>query len=195
VRLDERELRDVKIRTVTHYGLTLDEAADPESVAFVALSAIREDFEAGEDTAKREAALDKQFDVAAVEYIADQNHSSRTREEFLLSVIRVWTPVVAHYVGDFPTTLEDARSRFVLRKAKVAEGAPEKADVLMEVDDLAAGRDPNARVVLVVYLVKDGGYWRVTHVGFDTSTQDPEARRRIAKRGSSPVPANANASP
>jgi len=195
VRLDKRELREVSVRTVTHYGLTLDQAADPESVAFVALSAIREDFEAGGDKVKREAALDKQFDVCAAEHIASQNHSSRSRAEFLLSVVRLWTPTVAHYVGDFPKTMEEARSRLVLRKLKTAEGSIEQADVLMEVDDLATGRDPNARVVLAVYLLKDGGYWRVTHVGFDTSTQDREARRRIASRRTPPAPANANASP
>ncbi len=182
VRLDSSELRDVSVRSVTLYGLTLDESADPETVAFAALSAVREDFEAGTDRAARAAALDKQFDLCAAEYIAGQNESSRSREEFLLSVVRLWTPTVAHYVGDFPSTLEEARSRFVVRRVAAKDDAPEQADVLMEVDDIPAGRDPNARVVLAVYLVRDGGFWRVSHLGFDVGSKNPAARRRIAER-------------
>ena len=33
--------------------------------------------------------------------------------------------------------------------------------------------DPNARVVMVIYLAQDSGFWRVLHLGFD------QARRSI----------------
>ena len=62
VRLAGRNVPSVKVRTVSHFGFTLDRESSPEPVAFVALKAIREDILA-ENEQDREAALAKQFDV------------------------------------------------------------------------------------------------------------------------------------
>ena len=54
----------------------------------------------------------------------------------------------------------------------------------VKLDDIKAERNPNARVVLVVWLVKDSGFWRVTHLGFDadvTARGLDASRRRITQ--------------
>jgi hypothetical protein len=52
-----------------------------------------------------------------------------------------------------------------------------ECEVLMEVDDPSG--DPNARVVMIVYLARDKGFWRVLHLGFD------QTRRSIGDWGAS----------
>ena len=63
-RLAGRNLRNVTVRSVTHYDTTLDKNASPKQVTYVLLRAIRDDFKA-RTREEREAALDKQFDVSA----------------------------------------------------------------------------------------------------------------------------------
>ncbi len=160
----KQKQRTVKVRTVTHFGQTLDQNATPEQVAFVALRAIREDFTAA-STQARESALDIQFDVCASGLLKSPSPSILTDQEYLDQVVSGWTPTISHYVGDFDVDWQKAQERFVRRGPTVNEGGIEECDVLIEVDDIRAKNDPNARVVVVVWLVRDGGYWRVTHVG------------------------------
>ncbi len=167
VRLAGRNIPDVKVQTVTHYGVTLDESASPEQVAYVALRAIADDFRAASADA-RDAALAIQFDVCAANIIASRNRTSVERKEHVYNIVYRWTPTVAHYVADFPTDWESAKSRLrrgALTRTKSGAGEIEEAAVVMEVDDPSG--DPRARVVLVVFMAKDGGYWRVIHLGFD----------------------------
>ncbi len=166
-RLAGQKIRSPKVGTVTHYGVTLDRQAAPEQVAFVALRAIREDVSAKTD-AERQAALDKQFDLCAANVLAAKNVSSLPRDEFIHSVVYHWAPTVAHYVGDFETEWEKASARCVRREsnpAKESKGGATEAEIAMQVRD--PGGDPNASVVLLVWLAQDEGYWRVTHLGFD----------------------------
>ena len=167
VRLAGRTIPHAAVHAVTLYGVTLDESASPQQVAYVALLAVREDFLAG-DEPEREAALAKQFDLCAADVIASRNRTSTDRDEFIYNVVYHWTPTVSHYVHDFPADWEAAKARLKLRAGSPTKNANddvEEAVVLMEVDD--PSRDVNARVVLAVYLAKDGGMWRVLHLGFE----------------------------
>jgi len=177
----EQKQRNVKVRTVTHFGQTLDPNATPEQVAFVALRAIREDFLAA-NTQARESALDIQFDVCASGRLQSPSPSVLTDQDYLNQVVNAWTPAISHYADDFDVDWQEAQERFVRRGPAINDLGIEECDVLIEVDDIRAGNDPNARVVVVVWLVRDGGYWRVTHVGFDSNPKTPGtdvSRRKI----------------
>jgi hypothetical protein len=159
--------KDVTVGPVTHYGVKLDKEASPEQVAYVALRAIREDF-LSSSPEEREAALDKQFDVSAAGVIARKNRTSRNRDEFVYQVVYQWTPTVSHYVHDFETDWKKAKARFVVNGPRPMRGTDAnvmECEVLMEVADPTG--DPNADVVMVIYLARDKGYWRVIHLGFD----------------------------
>jgi len=168
VRLAGRKLRSVTVGTATHYGVTLDQNASPQQVTYVLLRAIRDDFLARSEP-EREAALDKQFDICAANRIAARNRVPANRDELIYNVVYRWTPTVSHYAHDFETEWGKAQERFVLKGPRPLRGSnngPMECEVLTEVDD--PGGDPNARVVLAVYLVQDNGFWRVLHLGFDT---------------------------
>ncbi len=176
VRLAGKKMHSVEVQTVNLYGSQLDEQATPEQVAFVALLAIREDFLAQSDR-DRDVALQKQFEVSAANVIQSRNRTMLSRDEFLYHVVYRWTPTVSHYVYDFDTEWETARLRLVRRDLPAEQwndpNVPE-CMVMMEVDD--PGGDPRARVVLVIWLAKDSGLWRVVHLGFDSRHRSIEQR-------------------
>ncbi len=171
-------VRHATVRTVSHYGVTLDRNATPEQVAFVALRAIRDDFLA-DTRADREAAIDKQFDVCAAEVIASRNRTALSRDEMVYHVVTEWTPTVSYYVGDFETEADKAVARLVNHGTTnpVGNGAAE-CELAMEVADPAG--DPNARAVLLIWLAEDGGYWRVMHFGFEQKRSLRSANRLIS---------------
>lgn len=165
VRLAGKKVRHVQVRPVSHFGLNLDEIATPEQVGFVAMRAIRDEMNASSPAA-REAALDVQFDMAAVGAMASRNRTSLTRDEYIHHVVTHWTPTVSHYAWDFPVHFEAARSRLVNRGATKATGdGISETELAMVVHD--PGGDPAANVVMRIWLAKDSGMWRVTHFGFE----------------------------
>ena len=175
-----RKLRDVTVRTVTPYGVTLDKDATPEQVAYVLLRAIRDDFLA-ESEPERDAALDIQFDVVAANELPSWNDAGFTRVEALFMVVHNWTPTVAHYVQDFETEWEKARPRFVKsgpRPVKGGNGQKLECQVLMEVHDPSG--DPNANALLVVWLIEDSDYWRVLRVGFTPERRSLKVRKAVS---------------
>lgn len=174
VRLAGRKVQHIEVRSVSHYGLILDEQATPQQVAFVALRAIHDDFVAKTDP-ERDEALQKQFDVAAANVIQSRNQTMLSRDEFLYNVVYRWTPTVSHYVQDFETEWETASLRLVHRDllvGQLSDASTPECKVMMEVDDPKG--DPNARVVLIVWMAKDTGLWRVIHLGFDTQRRSIE---------------------
>ncbi|MHC4695687.1 MAG: hypothetical protein ACYTFA_02970 [Planctomycetota bacterium] len=179
-RLVGKDIRNVTVRAVTHYGITLDEDAAPKKTAFVLLRAMWEDFFA-EDEAQRKAALDVQFDVAAANAIAGRNPTSLGRNEIVYQTVHRWTPTVSHYVHDFETEWEQANGRLIevgpIQGRGAGSGGAE-FQALMEVAD--ADADPNARVMLVVQLVQDTGLWRVTQVGFIQGARGLPDRASVA---------------
>jgi hypothetical protein len=176
-RLAGHKIRSATVRSVTHYGVTLDQQAAPEQVAFVVLRAIRDDVSA-KTKEDREAALDKQFDLCAANVLQKRNRTSMPRDEFVHSVVYHWAPTVSHYVGDFETEWDKAAARLVHgRLAKDSKTNLEECEVQMELADPRG--DPKARVVMVIWLVKDEGFWRATHLGFDST------RRSVGNKGMS----------
>ena len=112
-RLAGQKIRTVTVRSVSLYGLTLDQQASPEQVAYVLLRAIRDDVSA-KNREDRGAALDKEFDLCAAEVIQSKNYTSLPRDEFIHNVVYHWAPTVSHYVGDFETEWSKAAGRFVI---------------------------------------------------------------------------------
>lgn len=163
VRLAGQKLREVTVRTVTHYGLTLDEQAEPEQVAYVLLRAMRDDALA-KSPQDRETALDKQFDLAASGAITALTPAGFTAAETLHRVVSHWTPVVAHYAANFDFDWEAAKDRLVRLSISQAKGETQECQVLMELD--SPDGDANARAVLIVGLIQEKGYWRAYRVGF-----------------------------
>ncbi len=160
------EQRNLTIGPVELFDHLLDQTASPEQVAFAALRAIAEDFEAGNDKEQREAALDKQFSLAAINMLTPSEKMKIDSGEYLYKVVYHWTPTVSHYVSQFPQTFEEAKERFVVRSPRGLDPM-NYADVLLEVDDPKAEPGTDSSAVLVVYLGRDTGYWRVIHFGFD----------------------------
>ena len=175
-RLSGKNVPSVKVRTVTLYDVVLDPNATPEQVAYVALRAMREDFFA-KGVADREAALFKQFDLCAADEIAERNRASLPRDEFIYNVVYRWTPTVSHYAADLPTDWASASERLVRRAPRAGTAsvaADNETEVALEVH--RPGDDPASKVVLVVWLAKDDGYWRVMHPGFDRRTRSLSAQ-------------------
>jgi len=176
-RLAGHKVRSATVRSVSHYGLTLDQQASPEQVAFVLLRAIRDDVSA-KTKGDREAALDKQFDLCAANVLQNKNLTRMSRDEFVHGVVYHWAPTVSHYVGDFETEWDKASARLVRMKLTTdSKAGPEECEVHMELADPHG--DPKARVVMVIWMVQDGGFWRVTHLGFDPT------KRSLRKKGMS----------
>lgn len=163
VRFGGLKVRKVTVRPVTIYGMNLDASATPEQVAFSALQAIRDDFQAenGEERAK---AIDAQFDLAAAGLIAKRNRTKLDNDEWVHDVVYHWTPTIAYYAGDFPKTLEEAQGRLVRR-----EGKDDEIELAMKVADPSG--NANAAAVMRIFLAKDTGMWRVLHFGFDRARE------------------------
>jgi hypothetical protein len=178
--LADQQLRHPEVKTVTHYGLTLDQDATPKQVAYVLLRAIRDDSLA-KTKEDRERALDIQFDLCAATEIANANPTSLTRDELIFEIVHHWTPTLSHYVDDFETEWEKAKARFAVSHTKSrneAESGPDECKVLMQLNDPSG--DPNARVVIVIWLVRDEGYWRVLRPGFDPYHRSIKRRTEVA---------------
>jgi len=166
-RLSGRKIPTVHVRSVSHYGVTLDSQASPEQVAFALLRAIRDDFESP-DAASREKALSVQFDLCAANELAPRKKTNLSRDERIFRIVDLWTPTVSHYVRNFETDWDKARVKLMRREPKApttSKSGAEETEVAMVCDDPSG--DPNSRVVLIIWLVKDTGFWRVTHLGFD----------------------------
>lgn len=175
VRLSGREVPTVSVGSVSHFGMSLDEQATPQQVVFAALRAIRDDFHA-KDRAARERAMAIQFDLCAANELAARNRTSASRDEFIFRVVNRWTPTVSHYVDRFETDWAKAEPRLVRRDQPPSEGesGAKACRVLMEVDDPSG--DPTARVVLTAWLVRDSGFWRVMHFGFDAGRRSIDGK-------------------
>jgi hypothetical protein len=182
VRLSGKKLREVQVKPVSHFGLTLDEKATPEQVVFATFEAIKADVSA-RTQAEREAALDIQFDLAAANEIVAGRRTALEPEELLYNVVHQWTPTVSNYVADFPATLDDAAKRLVQRSA-----GPNEIELGMVVK--APGTDPKAQAVLLVWLAKDKGLWRILHFGFDNKQR--ALARRIPAETTAPATPSAD---
>lgn len=170
----------VDVHAVTHYGRQLDEKASPEEVTYVMMRAILDDFRATAEE-QREAALAVQFDICAANIIDSQRSAGLTREEYIYNIVYRWTPTVSHYVDAFDLDFETAKARMKRVHPQRNLTAPADATettIHMELPDPSG--DPNAQVVMIVWLAKDSGFWRVVHPGFDQKLRSISGRRTSA---------------
>lgn len=180
-RLAGRSLRDVTVKTVTHYDTTLDKSATSQQVTYVMLRAIRDDFKA-KTREEREAALDKLFDVSAAGHLTQGSANDIDRRETVFRIVNRWTPTVAHYVDDIETDWEKARVRlkvFGLEPVKNRNDGTQQCKVITQLADPSG--DPNAAVLLTIQLIQDSGYWRVAGLAFVNSRRDlnPKTATRV----------------
>lgn len=165
-----QEARNVVVQTVTEYGLTLDQSADPRMVAYVLLRAIKDDIEAGDDIEAREAALDRQLAISAPDTIFHRSvRKGLGRDENVRRVVWHWAPTLGHYKDDFPLDWPAAEKRMVQSPVRSALDQRYWTRVLIELADPSG--DPNASVIAQVQLVSERGYWRVVQVGFKRGTR------------------------
>ncbi len=174
-RVGDRKVRSPKVRTVSHYGVTLDQDASPKQVAYVLLRSLREDYLAADDDA-REKALDVTFDVCAASILAESNPTSFSDDEFTHQLVYRWAPIVGYYVGALDFEWDKAEKRLVsaiAKPLKLRKKEYETANILIELADPSG--DSRKQVVLVVKLARDQGYWRVFQLTFE------QTRRHIAR--------------
>ncbi len=175
VRLTGKKLRNPKVETVTVYGQSLDQQAEPEKVAYATLRAIKEDFLAADPEA-REEALDKQFSLCAPNAIIKKNTTANSGEEFLYNVVSRWTPAISHYVDQFPQDWDTAKTQLIKHDIKSMPDSKKGFDgveVWLQVRDSGA---EHSEAIVVVWLVQESGYWRVVHVGFQ------QGKRTVGKK-------------
>lgn len=174
------KFRTVTVQPVTHFGQVLDEDTGPQEVVYALLRAIRDDALAT-SKAQREAAIDIQFDLAAANIIQARNVTGLSADEYVDRVVRHWTPTVAFYADDLESDWDKARPRLqktTLRKSDLGSGPVADCEVLMELAD--PGGDPNAQVLLFVWMAKDHDLWRVIHLGFKNNVRSIEGLRALA---------------
>ncbi len=161
-----KQIRHHVVATVVDQGVTLDQDAGPREVIFVLLRAIYDDYAAGEDSALREAAFDRQLALCAPDHIfARAARKSFGRDESVQRLVWRWGPVLGHYREGFPSDLASARKRLVLaHRTKDESGVVERARVELEL--ASPDGNANASVVAQFQLVRESGYMRVSQVGF-----------------------------
>ncbi len=167
----ERVREEIVAKTVTQRGITLDKNATPKQVVFAFLRAVKDDFEAGDDRIAREAAFDLQLDLCAADHIYERStRQNFKRNRAVQRIVWRWTPILAHYVGDFPESLADADTRMLKRTPTHAAAEPEQwQNVVLELADPSG--DANASVLSLFRLVRENGYWRVLQVGYVKSAR------------------------
>ncbi len=162
VRLADSKLRDVEVKTVQQYGLTLDKEASPKQVAFVLLHAMYQDFRA-KDASARSKALDVQFEVCAADEIVAAARSNLKRKEVIYNLVYRWTPTVSYYIDSFPTTWDETEKHLTqsrIKPAKFSASGANMCEVVLPVE--GAGK---SNAVVSMLLIQDKGYWRVFQVG------------------------------
>lgn len=167
VRLAGRDIpENVQVKTITEYGIFLDESATPKQVAFVLLRALKEDFLAASPK-ERAAALHVEFEVCAPETIVSKLPDILTHDELLYRVVDHWAPTVGLYVGDIDSSFEKMETRFVQRGLRQVTGAAEgvmECKILIVLNEPSG--NPNAAVVLALAMIQEEKHWRVERLAF-----------------------------
>lgn len=166
---DRSESEPLLAQTVTDMGRTLDKDASFKEVAYVLFRAIKDDIEAGDDVAARQAAFERQLAVCAPDHIfARAYNKGLGRERAVREIVWHWAPTLAHYTDDFPLDYQSFADRSQFSRVAMAgddKGEREKRDVRIALADPSG--DPNASAVAGVQLERENGLWRVSVVGFD----------------------------
>jgi len=182
-------VRIPEVGTVHDQGVELGPKADPKTVVFVLLRAIRDDVLAGQDRAARRSALERQLAVSDPDYIDEWYRREygpmavATREEWVEQKVRLWAPTLAYYVSAFDFDLDAARGRMTVGKNQGENWPGETCHIDLPVADPTG--QPDAAVVVRVRLHQNaGGYWRVFQAGF---ARERSVRVRQAPATSQPA--------
>jgi hypothetical protein len=194
-RLAGKTIRDPRVGPVSAYGKILDEKSSPQDVVITLLRAIEADYAAGDDLAAREKALDVQFDLSAPAYMkahlrGSAHLSERRRLEEYNALVRHWAPTLGHYRHHFTADEAALADRMVtVQGAADPDGGPPRASVLINLEPPppAEGEVPTGPVVARVELVKENGFWRIAHVGFERSMRDWRETPLARAGGRAPV--------
>lgn len=184
-----------KVTSVTHYGLTLDESASPQQVAYVLLRSLAEDVRAAQahKTEEQKQAALVTWSLAAPSEIERRildtlrktakdptkyKSLGAKRDQEIHRIVNLWASIVAFYVGSFDTDAASAIGRM-----NVSQPRENEAVVLYEAwpDPPTPQEEFNRHHLIRVELVKEPGdaekqYWRVARVSFQPIIPRPATR-------------------
>ncbi|MCA9252140.1 MAG: hypothetical protein KDA54_13505 [Phycisphaerales bacterium] len=173
-RLADHEVRAREVQTIEAYGHVLDQTASPSDVVFVFVKAVLDDYDAGNDIAKREQAFDIQLGTLATERIKKEVSRNAQNEQQVLDsffiAVRRFAPVLGHYRETFRESYESLTARMFAAERGGKEGSA--AVVLMNLDHPDPEQRPASNVVARFDLVQEKGYWRIWWVSFESDTRN-----------------------
>ena len=176
----EEEIPPTVVKSVTAYGLTLDNRATPQEVAFALLRSIADDVKAAQayDTKAQKEALRVTHSLAAYSTIAARIGVSNTqggraqtekglREKKVYSFVKGWAPIVAHYVRSF-----DVDPQTATRRMQIPNRSQKSVHIYYDVSHDPAETDPAKQqtATIEIELVQESAdglsYWRVAKIAF-----------------------------
>jgi hypothetical protein len=180
----EEPIPVAKTETVNAYGLTLDENASPEQVAYVLLRSLSDDVEAAQafKHAEQTKALHRTFALAAhtemerrilavLKAVDEDADLENDRDKKLYSIVRLWAPIVAHYVDSFETDPSAASAKMKRRDA--ADGKLVHIYYPVAHDATAVEPEQVLDIELVQEPAGDVAYWRVARIDYASKTLIP----------------------
>jgi hypothetical protein len=208
-----RDIPPAAVKPVNAYGLTLDENATPEQVAFVVLRSIADDVaaaQAHDHDSQREALRTTHALIACgtvetrllqAENLAPGGRKRKSfgdeRNEKLFDFARQLAPIVSHYVKSFDTDFESARRK--MRAPMPAD--PNLVRIFYEAAHDPAASDVRQRDPVIIELemarekVDGKTYWRLAKIGFAGRPSAATGTRTAASsepaRTPTPAPATA----
>ncbi len=169
---------------VTACGLTLDEHATPQQVAFVLLRALADDVQAAQ-THRREdqrAAQELAWSLAAYDVIAERliESHNRTRpgapisslgadrDRRIWQVVHFWAPIVAHYVPGFDVDFQAAADKMLVAMSQDRRSAHVFYPTMRDPSQVEPAAQERAVIDVELHMQKAGDqeYWRVARVAF-----------------------------
>ena len=177
----EKPVPPAKVQTVTAYGLTLDENATPEQVAFVLLRSLADDVQAAQahEHVKQEEALHRTFSLAAYNTIErrfieaathskarQQNSLGEKRDRKLFEVVELWGSIVAYYVPSFDTDPQQAMAKMQsIQQGKAVHIRYPVAHV-PSASDPAQRQEQTLDIELTQEQADGKSYWRVARIDY-----------------------------
>lgn len=183
----EEEIPPAEVKTVEHYGITLDESATSKEVVYVLLRSLGDDFRASQpeapDLDKQKAAMDLTYSLAAFSMIEqrilgtiniDRSAENKItslgedRDEKLYEFTKMWTPIVSHYVGSFDEDFEAFAAKVWTLTSLDGKTAHVYYDVCHDpsVTELADRQTATLDVELVREAAGVQSFWRVARIDY-----------------------------
>ena len=185
----EESVPPSKVEGVTAYGVTLDQKASPQDVAYVLLRSLAEDVQAAQAHPPRREDQKKAnmitWSLAAPDEIerrlvegrkmltqgaAPANSLGPDRDKQIYAVVNLWAPIVAYYVDSFDKDRDKATQRMTVRTAQGVTGL----EVLYDVWPDPSRPDKDRHQTLSINVVMEKGYYRVARVSFVTPPAKPK---------------------